>query len=64
MISEDNDEMTSSYMMITADGRFYQNTEGQYTKSQPILGVGMQTALEQVGFDYGKFKKRGGAYEL
>jgi radical S-adenosyl methionine domain-containing protein 2 len=64
MVSEDNDEMTSSYIMITPDGRFYQNTEGRYTKSQPILDVGMQAGLEQVGFDYEKFHRRGGAYEL
>eukprot|EP01043_Picozoa_sp_COSAG02_P016143 COSAG02_NODE_704_length_18279_cov_100.299560_11_plen_676_part_00 len=64
MVSEDNDEMTSSYIMITPDGRFYQNTEGRYTKSQPILDVGMQIALEQVGFDYEKFQRRGGAYML
>ena len=64
MVSEDNDEMTSSYIMITPDGRFYQNTEGRYTKSQPILDVGMQIALEQVGFNYEKFQRRGGAYML
>jgi radical S-adenosyl methionine domain-containing protein 2 len=64
MVSEDNDAMTSSYIMITPDGRFYQNTEGRYTKSQPILDVGMQAGLEQVGFDYEKFHRRGGAYEL
>ena len=64
MVSEDNDEMTSSYIMITPDGRFYQNTGGRYTKSQPILGVGVQAALEQVGFDYDKFQQRGGAYQL
>lgn len=55
--------MTSSYMMVTPDGRFYQNTEGWYTKSRPILAVGTDVALE-VGFDYEKFERRGGAYGL
>lgn len=59
MVSEDNNEMTSSYIMITPDGRFY-----QYTESQPILDVGMQVALEHVGFNYENFQRRGGAYTL
>jgi hypothetical protein len=53
--------MTSSYMMMTPDGRFYQNTEGRCTKSRPILDVGAHVAL---GFGYEKFERRGGAHEL
>ena len=64
MVAEDNDEMTSSYIMITPDGRFYQNTGGRYEKSQPILSVGIEAALQEVGFDYQKFANRGGAYEV
>jgi radical S-adenosyl methionine domain-containing protein 2 len=64
MVTENNDEMTSSYIMTTPDGRFFQNTDGRYSKSQPILDVGVQTALEEVGFNFEQFCRRGGAYSL
>ena len=62
--AEDNDAMTLSYVMVTPDGRFYQNTDGRYTYSEPVLAVGVDEALRQTGFDYEKFVDRGGAYRL
>jgi radical S-adenosyl methionine domain-containing protein 2 len=62
--AEDNDAMTLSYVMVTPDGRFYQNTAGRYTYSEPVLAVGVDEALRQTGFDYEKFVDRGGAYRL
>ena len=56
--------MTTSYLMITPDGKFYQNTAGKYIYSDEILTVGVQNALNQTNFDYEKFQKRGGAYVL
>jgi len=64
MAPEDNEEMTESYLMITPDGRFYQNTDGKYFYSDPILQVGVEVALTQINFQYDKFVKRGGEYEL
>lgn len=64
MAPEDNDEMTTSYIMLTPDGRFYQNTGGRYKYSDPVLSVGVYKALCQTGFNYNKFVHRGGAYEL
>ena len=64
MAPEDNEEMTESYLMITPDGRFYQNTDGKYFYSDPILQVGVEAALQQINFHYDKFVKRGGEYEL
>jgi len=62
---ENNDEMTQSYIMVTPDGKFYQNSEESvYKYSDEILSLGVVTALNQVGFDYTKFEQRGGAYEL
>ena len=44
------------------------NTDGRYTYSEPVLAVGARVgvdeALRQTGFDYGKFVDRGGAYRL
>jgi radical S-adenosyl methionine domain-containing protein 2 len=64
MAPENNDDMTTSYAMVTPDGRFYQNTDGCYSYSEPLLDVGVGMALHQVGFDYAKFELRGGAYQL
>jgi len=61
---ETNDDMTSSYIMITPDGKFYQNADGKYDYSDSMLQIGVEAALRQVGFDYTKFQKRGGEYKL
>lgn len=61
LVPENNDDMTSSYIMMTPDGKFYQNcNNAEYMYSQPVLNVGVENALQQVGFDYNKFVKRGG----
>lgn len=59
--SEDNDEMTHSYLMIDPLGRFFQNTNevlGGYRYSEPILMVGIEQAFYESEFDIAKFKQR------
>lgn len=60
MFSEDNDEMTDSYLMIDPLGRFFQNsTQGDgYIYSKPIVEIGIDTALGQINFDITKFFER------
>ena len=64
LIKEDNDDMSNSYIMITPDGKFYQNSDNKYIYSDPILDVGFRTAINQTGFDYTTYEKRGGDYRL
>ena len=64
LVFEDNDAMTNSYLMVTPDGRIYQNFLGRYEYSQSILQVGVSAALSEVGFDFSKFQRRGGVYQL
>lgn len=64
IITEDNELMRGSYLMVNPAGCFIDNTCGNYTVSQPILEVGFRTALKQVHFDYGKFLRRGGVYSV
>ena len=64
MFPENNSDMICSYMMISPDGRFYQNTDNILRYSDPILDVGFEAALQQNGFNYDKFKSRGGQYLL
>lgn len=58
--SENNDEMTHSYLMIDPLGRFFQNssTSCGYKYSSEILTVGVSDALKEIFFDVSKFLKR------
>ena len=48
IVPETNDDMIGSYAMVDPAGRFYDNVDGKYTYSEPILEVGVERALEQV----------------
>ncbi len=58
--SENNDEMTHSYLMIDPLGRFFQNssTSCGYDYSSEILISGVSSALDEIDFDISKFIKR------
>eukprot|EP01026_Neomeris_dumetosa_P071138 TRINITY_DN7158_c0_g1_i1.p1 TRINITY_DN7158_c0_g1~~TRINITY_DN7158_c0_g1_i1.p1 ORF type:complete len:116 (+),score=12.85 TRINITY_DN7158_c0_g1_i1:1-348(+) len=62
-IGENNDAMTSSYVMIDPQGRFFQNSFGFYHYSSPIIEVGVEAALQEVKWDIDKFIRRDGLYE-
>ncbi len=62
LIAESNDLMQGSYVMIDPEGRFYDNTTGAYTKSDPIYKVGVPKALSQINMDYSKFLQRNGDF--
>jgi len=61
-ISENNNVMIDSYIMIDPIGRFYQNTGKIYQFSRPILEVGILNALKDIKFNRNKFLERGGIY--
>ena len=63
VVPESNDLMTGSYLMVDPAGRFFDNTQGRHTYSDPILDVGVETALRQVTVDAGMFVQRGGLYD-
>lgn len=62
IVSEDNSEMTESYLMIDPNGRFYSNAStmisGEYRYSSAINDLGVMTALAEIDFDLGKFRAR------
>lgn len=64
LVKEDNEDMSNSYIMITPDGKFYQNSNNQYIYSDSILDVGFKNAIKQTGFNYDTYEKRGGDYSL
>jgi predicted nuclease of restriction endonuclease-like (RecB) superfamily len=62
-VTEDNDAMTSSYVMVDPLGGFYGNAAGRYVYSDPSLSVGVDVALAQVRWEPDRFVNRGGVYD-
>lgn len=62
VVPESNELMTGSYVMISPDGRFYDNTNGKHTYSAPILKVGVAKSLKEVRIEFERFRLRGGQY--
>ncbi|MFW9994461.1 MAG: viperin family antiviral radical SAM protein [Candidatus Odinarchaeota archaeon] len=62
-VTESGERMTGSYLMISPDGRFFDNTTGKIQYSKPILSVGVKKALSQVSFSLDKLLERKGLYE-
>ena len=63
VVPESNKAMTESYVMVDPAGRFFDNAQGFYTYSDPILEVGVTAALQQVSIDTERFRQRGGEYD-
>ena len=63
VVPESNEAMTESYVMIDPAGRFFDNTQGFYRYSDPILEVGVKKALGQVSINSERFHQRGGEYD-
>ncbi len=62
LIPETNNNLNGSYIMVDPAGRFYDNVNGQYHYSDPILNDGVEISLNQIKFDLKKFIERGGLY--
>jgi hypothetical protein len=62
VVLEDNEDMTGSYLMISPDGKFFNNVEGCLNYSEPILNVGIEEALKQTPLRREVFYKREGDY--
>lgn len=62
-ISEDNSDMYGSYLMIDPKGRLFQNTNGILRYSNPIIEIGINSAIEDLKWNYQRFLKRGGCYD-
>ena len=55
---EDNNAMTESYLMISPDGRFFQNGSTEYSYSRTLTEVSIEEALSDIKFDSPKFEDR------
>ncbi len=63
IVLENNDNMQGSYAMVDPAGRFYQNVNGKYEYTDPIIKIGCDQAYRQAGYSINKFQKRGGLYD-
>jgi len=61
-IIESNDITNESYLMITPNGKFFQNSYGEYYYSDSILEIGVRNAFEQIEFSFDNFKIREAEY--
>jgi len=55
---EDNNAMTESYLMISPDGRLFQNGSTEYSYSRPLTEVSFAEALQDIKFNEAKFDGR------
>lgn len=63
IVSETNSQMTESYVMVDPAGRFFQNSNGEYFYSEPLLDVGVKKALSQIRVNADTFHSREGLYD-
>jgi len=63
MVSETNDQIKGSYVMVDPAGRFFDDTTGKHIYSEPILEAGCEKAIQQMFYDKSKFEERGGNYD-
>ena len=64
LTAENNELTTGSYVMVDPAGRFFDNTAGHHTYSQPILEVGTAAALREISVSADKFIARDGLYNF
>ena len=63
VVSETSSDMIGSYLMVSPDGCFFDNTAGQYRFSRPIQDVGFNVAMRDIRVDPELFYTRGGQYD-
>lgn len=63
IVDEGHEDIRGAYAMVDPGGRFFDDTQGGHTYSQPILEVGVESAWRQVRFHPESFEARQGRYD-
>ena len=63
LVSEYDEQMVNSYVMVDPAGRFFTNETGEYKYSTKILENGIDNAYAEMNYDFSKFKDRNGFYQ-
>lgn len=61
-VFESAEQMIDSYAMISPEGAFFGNTGNRFHRGLPILDVGVEASLNQVGYELERLENRGGIY--
>jgi radical S-adenosyl methionine domain-containing protein 2 len=61
-VAEDNRDLTGTYLMLDALGRFFHNRTGEHVYTSSLLHVGVWEALRQLEWDVDGFLARKGIY--
>ncbi len=61
-VAEDNRDLTGTYLMLDALGRFFSNRTGEHVYTESLLDVGVWEAVRQVDWDVSGFLGRRGVY--
>jgi len=62
VVAEENEDMIGSYLMISPDGKFFNNVDKKHSYSKPILSEGVESALKETPLMREIFYKREGDY--
>ena len=62
-VAEDNADLTGTYLMLDALGRFFSNRTGRHVYTESLLDVGVWEAIRQVRWDTEGFLARDGIYD-
>jgi len=62
-VAESTRDLTGSYLMLDALGRFFSNRTGGHVYTESLLSVGVWEALRQVEWDVAGFMSRSGIYD-
>ena len=60
--AESSADQLASYLMVDPSGVLFDATDGACRRSQPVVEVGLATAMRQIRFRYGRFVRRGGTH--
>jgi radical S-adenosyl methionine domain-containing protein 2 len=63
-VPETIEDIRTSYIMVDPAGRFFDDSQGRYQYSRPILAVGLEAAFGDVVFNLDKFRGRGGCADF
>ena len=64
LVPETQGDIYGTYAMVGPNGCFFDNSQGTYRYSRPIVSVGIETAWAEIAFSEERFRERNGDYDF
>lgn len=64
LVPETQADIYGSYAMVGPNGCFFDNSQGTYRYSRPIVSVGIEAAWAEINFSTERFRERQGDYDF